>query len=155
MNYKAIKKIQSEQDILVDNLSEKINKYKKNKNGVVPFEVRYSAKFKKDKKEFDIEFNILKDINKLVLKNFKKEEAESRKNRFNKKVERKKKKSSPLKQNRLSTLKKGDIFNFIGKKKEYMYSGKTRGKNSKFTYEAMDDISSFYETKTDRIISIS
>ncbi len=55
---------------------------------------------------------------------------------------------------KLSKLKKGDIFNFIGRKKEYEYTGKTRGKNSKFTYEAMDDINAFYETKTDREVEV-
>jgi len=51
----------------------------------------------------------------------------------------------------LSKLKKNDYFRFIGKSKVYVYNGRSGGK---YTYSDSEDISSSYQTKTDRIIEI-
>jgi hypothetical protein len=50
---------------------------------------------------------------------------------------------------KLSELKKGDYFWFPKGKKEYEFTGRSRGK---FTYSDLADISTSYETKTDRPI---
>jgi len=53
---------------------------------------------------------------------------------------------------KLSQLKKGDVFRFKGGKTEYLYTGKTKGRCSKFTYQRWDDISSYYETSNNKLI---
>jgi hypothetical protein len=54
------------------------------------------------------------------------------------------------KQKTLSSLKKGELFRFKGKKKVYIYDG--GGKVRGFNYTGYDDISDFHSTKTDRAV---
>lgn len=49
----------------------------------------------------------------------------------------------------LSKLRKGEYFRFPGKMKVYIYRGRSAGR---YTYEAADDASSDYGTKTDRSV---
>lgn len=66
-----------------------------------------------------------------------------------------------MKKTKISKLKKGDFFRFVGKKKVYIYDGKVRMyskwgeyRGYGYSYIDADDISGFKETFTNRDVEI-
>lgn len=57
-----------------------------------------------------------------------------------------------MKNSSLSKLKKNDYFRFKGKSKVYSFDG--GGKVKGFNYTSINDISSYYSTKTDRKVEV-
>jgi hypothetical protein len=58
---------------------------------------------------------------------------------------------------KLSLLKKGDWFRFIGKNKTYVYNGKVRIQGTQkfeFEYYDFEDINNFQYLKTDKVVDI-
>ena len=72
-DFNEYKEIRDKQEIIVSELSIKLNSFQKNEFGMVVESVRMSDDFKAIKKSFTIEFNKLREINKLGSKLFKKE----------------------------------------------------------------------------------
>lgn len=84
MNFEKAVELKKEIETRVNKLDSEIKSFEKNNLGMIKEEIRNSKEFKEIKKSFDLNFKELQNFNSWFNKEFKKEIAEQRKNRFNK-----------------------------------------------------------------------
>lgn len=84
MTFEKALDLKKEIETRVNKLDTEIKSFEKNSLGMVKEEIRNSKEYKESKKSFDLSFKELQNFNSWFTKEFKKEIAEQRKNRFNK-----------------------------------------------------------------------
>lgn len=72
-SYTEYKEMQTKQDAIVDELSDRLNSYPKGEMGLTPDHIKNSEEFKTLNASFKREFNKLREINGLGTRLFKKE----------------------------------------------------------------------------------
>lgn len=82
MTYAEYKSIKANQNTLVDSLSSEINAFDTNEMGLVKDEIRNTTEYRTLKNTLNREFKKLQEINTFGTKNFKKEMALDRSQRY-------------------------------------------------------------------------
>lgn len=82
MDYKQAKNYKKELEIMIDDASRKLNDFEINELGLIPDHIRDTEEYKSAKDKYDMLFNSLRQFNQWFTKEFKKEYAADRRNRF-------------------------------------------------------------------------
>jgi len=83
-NYSEYKELKSNQNTIVDMLSDKLNSFPKSSFGLISDEVRATDEFKNTNVQYNREFKKLQNINQTGVKLFKKEIRKDYENRYKK-----------------------------------------------------------------------
>lgn len=81
-NYQEYKKIKGEINAILDTLHDRLNSFPKNEIGLVPDEIIKTPEYIETKKQWNKYWSLLRSVNKIGVKKFKKEIAKERQDKI-------------------------------------------------------------------------
>lgn len=82
MNYEQAKNHKRDLNILVEEASKKLQKFEENELGLVPNHIRETEEYQNAKEKYEMLFDTLRKFNTWFMKEFKKEYARDRRNKY-------------------------------------------------------------------------
>lgn len=82
MNYEQAKSHKRDLNILVEEASKKLQRFEKNELGLVPNHIRETEEYQNAKEKYEMLFDTLRKFNTWFMKEFKKEYARDRRNKY-------------------------------------------------------------------------